>query len=166
MNQLRNKPLLSDIFSEDADSEFREALLDQTLRIVRRKRRFRKARQAAFVTVMVAGLVLISFHSLVSKPPVSKIAKRVALPYLVVTTQPSSPDAVLSTSPDHSIRIISSSPTVQLVGTSESADILHQLDDDELLTLLPSPALLVRRGPHLAEVVFANADAQSSIPAN
>jgi hypothetical protein len=166
MNQLRNKPLLSDILSEDTDSEFREALLDQTLRIVRRKRRFRKARQAAFVTVMAAGLILISFHFPLSKPPASKIAKRIAPPYLVVTTQPLSSDAVLSTSPDHSIRIISSSPTVQLVATSENTDILHRLDDDELLTLLPSPALLVRRGPHLAELVFANADAQSPIPPN
>jgi len=163
MSPDRNKPLLSDVLAEDTDADFREALLDHTLHIVRRKRRFGKARQAAYASLMIAGLALISFHFLVSKPPLSK---RFESPYLLVTTQPLPANAVLSTTRGHSIGFISSSPTIELVTTSEGPPVLRQLDDDELLALLPSPALLVRRGPHLAELVFANPDAQHALSPN
>jgi hypothetical protein len=51
---------------------------------------------------------------------------------------------------------ITSSPTVELVASGHTLGFPHELDDDELLALLPSPALLVRRGPHLADLVFAD----------
>ena len=56
------------------------------------------------------------------------------------------------------MKVISSSPALEMamVATTQSTGIVRQLDDDELLALLPSPALLVRRGPHLAELVFAD----------
>jgi len=159
MSHSRNKPLLSDVLAEESDTAFREALLHQTLHIVRRKRRFRKARQIAYASLMVVGLALISFHSLVSKRPKSE---RLEPPYLLVTTQPLSDDAVFSTSRDNAISVVSSSPTVQLIATTGGSEFLHKVDDDELLALLPSPALLVRHGPHLAEVVFASPDTQAA----
>jgi hypothetical protein len=155
MSQSRNKPLLSDILAEESDSEFRAALLDQTLQIVRRKRRFRKARNLAYGSLMLAALALVSFHFLFSKPTISK---RFEPPYRLVTTEPLPPNAVLSTTRDNSMKVISSSPALEMamVATTQSTGIVRQLDDDELLALLPSPALLVRRGPHLAELVFAD----------
>ena len=155
MSPDRNKPLLSDVLAEDTNADFRQALLGHTLRIVRRKRRFRKVRQSAYASLMVVGLALISIHFFISKPPASK---RLEPSYTLVMTQPFPASAVLSTSRDHSVAAISTSPTVEWIATAESSPILRQLDDDELLALLPSPALLVRRGPHIAEVVFANTD--------
>jgi hypothetical protein len=161
MSHSRNKKLLSDVLAEESDSDFREALLDHTLHVVRRKRRFRKARQVAYASLMVVGVALIGFHFLISKPPVPKGFDR---PYLLVTTQLLPASAVFSTSRGYSMPVISSSATIALVTTESSP--LRQLDDDELLAIAPSPALLVRRGPHLAELVFADPDAQQSLSPN
>jgi len=163
MSHYTNKPLLSDVLAEDSNADFREALLDQTLRVVRRKRRIRKVRRGAYASLMVVALALISFHFFISKPPASK---RLEPSYALVVTQPFPASAVLATSRDHSVATISTSPTVEWIATAESSPILHQLDDDELLALLPSPALLVRRGPHIAELVFANTDAQHILSPN
>jgi hypothetical protein len=157
MSQFRDKQLLTDVLADD-NADFREAFLNQTLRNVRRKRRFRKVRHAAFASLMVVALPLIGFHFLVSKPPVSE---RPEAQYFLVTTQPLAAFAVISTRTNDTIAVVSSSPTVQLVTTSERSPLFRQLGDDELLALLPSPALLVRRGPHLAEVVFAKPDVQN-----
>jgi len=159
MSHSRNKQLLSDVIAEETDSDFREALLNNTLHVVRRKRRFRKARQVAYASLMVVGVALIGFHFLGSKPPGSKGFER---PYLLVTTQPLPSTDVYSTTRGHSMPVISTSATVALVTTTESSPALHQLDDDELLTIAPSPALLIRRGRHLAELVFSESDAQQS----
>ncbi len=155
MSQSRNKPLLCDILAEDSDSEFRAALLDHTLQSVRRKRRLRKSRNVAFASLMLAGLALVGFHFLFSKAPISK---RIEPPYLVVTTESLPAIAVVSTTHERSMKVISSLPAVEIamVATSQSTGLVRQLDDDELLALLPSPALLVRRGPHTAELVFAD----------
>jgi hypothetical protein len=163
MSPDRNKPLLSDVLAEDSNADFRQALLDHTLRIVRRNRRFRKVRQGAYASLTVVALALISIHFFISKPPASK---RLEPSYALVMTQPLPASALLSTSPDHSVAAISTAPTVEWIATAESSPILHQLDDDELLALLPSPALLVRRGPHIAELVFANTDAQHALSPN
>ena len=163
MSHSRNKKLLSDVLAEESDSDFREALLDQTLHVVRRKRRFKKARQVAYASLMAVGVALIGFHFLPSKTPGSK---RFEPPYLLVTTQPLPASAVFSTSHGDSIPVISNSATIELVTTIESSPPLHQLDDNELLALVPSPALLVRRGPHLAELVFENPDAQRLLSPN
>jgi hypothetical protein len=162
MSQSRNKPLLSDVLAEDSDSEFRTVLLDHTLQIVRRKRRFRKARNVAYASLMVTAVAFVSFHFLSHNPPISK---RFETPYLLVRTEPLPGNAVLSTTPDQSTKVIASSSAVEMamVATSQHAGMLRQLDDDELLALLPSPALLVRRGPHLAELVFADS-ATGKIP--
>jgi hypothetical protein len=163
MSHSRNKKLLSDVLAEESDSDFRETLLDHTLHAVRRKRRFRKARQVAYASLMVIGVALIGFHFLASRTTSSKRSVR---PYILVTSQPLPASAVFSTSRGDSIPVISNSAAIELVTTTESSPPLHQLDDNELLALVPSPALLVRRGPHLAELVFENPDAQRLLSPN
>ena len=163
MSQSRNKHLLSDVLAEESDSDFREALLDHTLHVVRRKRRFRKARQVAYASLLMVGAVLIGFHSLVPRP---RVPKRIERPYFLVTTQPLPAGAVFSTTREHSMPVISSSATIELIATSESSPVLRQIDDDELLALVPSPALLVRRGPHLAELVFPNPGSERDLSPN
>lgn len=163
MSQSPNKRLLSDILAEDADSDFRGALLDHTLFFVRRKRRFRKVRNGAFASLALIGLALASFHFLGSKPT---LTKRAEPSYVLITTQPLPADAVVSTGRDQSVATVSSSPMINFVTTGNTAPVLRQLDDEELLALLPSPALIVRRGPHLAEVVFAGPDLQHTVSPN
>src|SRR5689334_9269614 len=152
MSPSRDNPLLSDVLGEDSDSAFREGLLNHALQRVRLRRRFRKARQVAHASLVVAGLVVASIHLLVRKPSQSK---GVAPSYLQIATQPLGANAVVSTVEDHSIALISSTPAggIEVVATSEKTGLVRQLDDDQLLALLPSPALLVRRAPHLAELV-------------
>lgn len=164
MSHSPNKRLLSDILADDTDADFRAALLDDTLLFVRRKRRFRKVRNGAYASLALVGLALASFHFLASKPSFSR---RVEPGYVLITTQPLPADAVVSTSQDRSVATISSSPTINFVTTTDNtAPVLRQLDDEELLALLPSPALIVRRGPHLAEVVFAEPDLQHTVSPN
>lgn len=155
MSQSRNKPLLSDILAEDSDPEFRTALLGHTLQIARRKRRLRKSRNVAFASLTLAALGFVSFHFLFSNPP---ILKRFEGPYVLITTESLPAKAVVSTTQDHSMTVVSSSARaeIEMVATSQNAGVLRQLDDDELLALLPSPALLIRRGPNSAELVFAD----------
>jgi len=163
MNHPRNKRLLSDVLGEEGDAGFRDALLGQTLRLAKRRRQFRKARQAAYVCAVVAVLAIVSFHFVVPRP-ISP--QRLERPYLLVTTRPLPANAIVSTSRGASIALVTSSSTVELVTTSHTAGILHELADDELLALLPSPALLVRRGPHVAELVFADPKAEQALLRN
>lgn len=163
MSQSHNKRLLWDILAEDGDADFRGALLDHTLHFVRRKRRWRMVRKAAYGSLMLLTLVFVSFHFLVSKPTLSK---RLESQYVLVTTHPFPANAVVATGRNHSVATISSSPTIEFVSTANSSPELHQLDDDELLALLPSSTLIVRRGPHLAEIVFAEAGSKIVLPAN
>jgi len=51
---------------------------------------------------------------------------------------------------------ILSVPTIGVITTAQFHDQLRILNDDELLALAPSPALLVRLGPHSAELVLAD----------
>jgi hypothetical protein len=114
---------------------------------------------------MVAGLVLAGFHFI---RPKTVQSKRLGPSYLLVATQPLSANAVFSTTRDHPMALFSSSPTLQIevVSTGENTGLVRQIDDDQLLALLPSPALLIRRGPHLAELVFADPNAQQALSPN
>jgi len=47
--------------------------------------------------------------------------------------------------------------SVEIIATSAFAHNFRELNDDQLLDFVtPAPALLVRRGPHTAELVFVN----------
>src|ERR1051326_1225503 len=163
MSHLRNKGLLSDVLAEESDAGFREALLSQTLHLARRRRQFRKARQLAGASAIVGCVVLIAFHFLTSRPVLPQTQEQ---PYQLVTTRPLPASEIVSTVRDASVGLIASSTAVELVTKSHSSGIIHELDDEELLAVLPSPALLVRRGPHLADLVFADPKAEQELLRN
>jgi hypothetical protein len=163
MSRPPNKRLLSDVLAEETDAGFRDALLGQALRLAKRRRHFRKAQQAAYVCAVVAVVAVVSFRFVAPKPISPRGLER---PYVLVTTRPLPAGAIVSTSRDSSTALITSSPTVELVTTSHAPGMLTELDDDELLALAPSPAVLVRRGPHLAELVFADPKAEQALLRN
>ncbi len=133
---MKDRQLMSVMFADAA--EFREQLLAETLRCVRRKRRLRHAGQA-LLTVMIAALAL--WWTLPRRAPF-EIAPQ-AGGVQIVRSIPLSTEQLITTRSD-SVMIISSDPSsVALLG------------DDQLLDLAPGETkLLVWHGPHKAELVI------------
>ncbi len=143
--------LLSDILAEPDPAGLREALLSQTLRLVKRRRLFRKARRAASVFAVLGGLVFILWR-LVGPGSAHHTAQT---PYILVRTQPLSERVLVATRPLARARLIVSSSTVASVSTKAEARAFQEIDDATLLSLAaPNAAVLVRLGPHSAELVF------------
>jgi len=168
MNQNTDNELLDDVLAEVAPANFREALLDETLRAVRRRRRFRRIRNAAGIVVVLAllGMVVWPKHpktpSLVSAPTVKKSAPT---GYTLITTQPLPASAVITTRPMTATLFVNSPMTVEVVETSTGNFKL--IDDDQLLALLAAhPAVLVRTGPHSEQLIFANPQDAKGFPLN
>jgi hypothetical protein len=161
-----NEELLDDILATSAD--FREMLLDTTLRQVRHRRRFRRARNAAGVVAALALLGILFWpknakqNPIAVAPPTKKVVEQ---SYTLVTTQPLSPDHVVQTHSFGAPQIITSKATVEIVQTT--AGNFHLIDDEQLLALTADhPAILIRTGPHSEKLVFANPDDQNGFPAN
>ena len=106
-----NDRLLSDILAEGTRPGFREALLGQTLRLARRRRRFRQARRGASVLAAVAGVVFLLWRSM---PPT--FPTQAETPYALVRTQPLLA-AIVSTTPLGPGHLVSSAPAAEVVTT-------------------------------------------------
>lgn len=159
--------LLDDVLAESSPSDFRTALLGETLRQARRRRHWQRSRRAAGVfgvLFFAAWLVWrywpekVSTVQVLAKTPVVKS-------YQVVETQPFHAEA-MATGEFSGVKLISSEATITQVVTSN--DGLRFISDEELLTLTgPGKAMLVRTGPHSEELVFAEpADLSNGNPAN
>ena len=154
MNDLpHNERLLDDVLAEESGVRVRETLLGQTLHLVRRQRRFRSIRRAGTATAVFLGLLLLVARFI---PSPSNIKPSPARPYTLVTTQPLQPDAVVQTKPFPLPNVIISSHTVQIIATSNANHEFRDLNDDQLLELVPHSAILIRQGPHTANLVFVN----------
>jgi hypothetical protein len=138
----------------------REALLADTLRQVRRRRRFRQARQGGYVL----GFILLAAAVLLLKarrhpPTETHLTPLKPSPYLLVETQPLRPSALIETRSLPSAITISSVPAAGIVTTAANKFKLEVVSDDALLAMAaPNPAVLVRRGDGKAELVFVNLD--------
>lgn len=152
MNERANSEhLLREVLAEATDADFRAALLDQSLRLAGRRRRWRQARRAAAVVGVVFGLAALLWHF--SSPRAGGPASGC---YALVHTQPLAAGAVVTTQPLAPDRMLSSFSGAELVQTPPRGPY-HEVDDRQLLELAaPTPAVLVRSGPHLAELVFAS----------
>jgi hypothetical protein len=149
----QNEHLLRDVLSEGISADFREGLLKQTLRLARRGRRFRQARRAASALAVVVGLGLLVWHQFPSgRGPAGLPAK----PYALIRTQPLPPAAWVATRPLSAARLVASAKNGNIVVIAKTGVPVREINDDELLALVPKPAALVRRGPHSAELVFVS----------
>ena len=159
-----NERLLADVLAGGDAAGFREALLSETLRLARRRRHFRRARQAAAVVAMLAGIALLAWHSL---PPQVKSPEARRQNYAVVHSQPLPAAALVMTRPLANDRLVASFTNVQRVQTAPRGGQFREIDDDELLALAePKPAALVRLGPHTAELIVLNSTDQEAPPPN
>src|SRR5690242_10434348 len=92
-----NERLLADVLAEGSDPRLREALLAQSLHLVRRQRKFRQARRVTSVIAGVIGLLLLVWRFVPLSPTGSLSAKS----YNLVRTQPMPASAIIQTTPHH-----------------------------------------------------------------
>lgn len=152
-----NEQLLRDILAESAPADFRAAMLGETLRLARGRRRSRQWTRAGILALTV--LVAVLFWKLSSRPP--KIAQQsapraVPRSYTLIPTMPLPATAIITTqsSPPQPFAI---SEPVHVIETT--AGNFQFINDNELLAMLnPGAAILVRTGPQSQELVFANSE--------
>ena len=143
--------LLADLLTESAPTDFRAALLTETLRQARRRRWKRRASRAALVAAMACAIGLFVWrkapHDAVSIPPRAS--------YVIVRTRPLPPTAIVSTGRFSAERIVSTFTSIGEVRTRPGAGSLRIINDDELLALAaPRIPALIRTGPHTQELIF------------
>jgi hypothetical protein len=167
MNKKTDNELLDDVLSEAAPPDFREALLGQTLRAVRRRRHFRRARNAAVFIVLfaLAGIFIWQKNpgrrSIVTGPMVQTPARS----YTLVSTRPLPAGNIVTTRSPASVQLVTSKPAIEIVETTTGN--FHIINDEQLLALVAAhPAVLVRTGPHTEQLVFANPADAKGFPLN
>jgi len=157
-----NEHLLADVLADDAG--FREALFNETLRLARRRRSLRQARRTAAALLTLSVLAALVSRNLprqpaVPPPPVAGCE--------IIHTQPLPAAAIVTTQPLSADRLVASVATAGVIQTTATGRGFREIDDDQLLALVaPRPAVLVRRGPHSAELVFVNPEDQNGFPVN
>ena len=161
-----NEFLLSDVLSEAASADFREAMLGETLHLVRRRRRLRQTRRAAALVVALGLLAPLVWQNVPPRPAAPMPpAKAEVKSYQLVRTQPLPAGAIVATRTLSADRLVAAVATVEVVQTTTGN--FRVLNDDELLALVASrPAALVRVGPHSEELVFINPTDAKGFPIN
>ena len=156
-----NERLLDDVLGGD-NAALRDALLGQTLRLVRRRRRFRQTARAAIGLALSLGLMLLFWRVLPPRaggPPPRK-------GYALVQTRPLPAAGVIVTHPLPPSYFVAPDAHVVIVSTEPGRHRFREIDDRELLALAPGPAALVRQGPHSAELVFISPTDEESLWSN
>ncbi len=162
-----NGLLLNDVLAEAAPPDFRGAMLDQTLGLARRCRRWRQTRHAVGIFAVLGLLGIFIWQTNLpprASAPVS-VARAVERNYILVRTQPLPAGEMVSTQPFAGGRFLASVATVEIVPTSNRN--YRVINDNELLALLAShPAALVRTGSHSERLIFANPEDEKGFPVN
>jgi hypothetical protein len=146
-DRLSHDRLLSDVLGEVGPAGLREALLTQTLRLAKRRRVIRKARHACSAIALLVALGFVCW------PFVPRSKSRA---YVLVRTQPVANAVVVETRPLPPASVVSSESNFAAVSTGSEPDGFQEITDSQLLDLTaPQPAVLVRLGPEMAELIFA-----------
>jgi hypothetical protein len=160
-NRTDQESLLAEVLAEASPTDFREAMLAETLRLARRRRQFRQVRQAAGVLAVTGLLAVLVAQQFSRQPDVSMpLAKKIVKQsYELVRTQPLPAGALISTRKFSEAQFAASVSTVVAVATVSGG--FRQINDNELLALLADkPAVLIRTGPNSETLVFANLEDQ------
>jgi len=149
MKNSENK-LLADVLSETEPPNFREALLEDTLRLARRRRYTRRLQHLSPLLVVVAlALFFAPKKRILERPKYS--------PVEVVATQSMNPAAIISTTPLTEMNRISTTPCAFIVSTKSGSGGFRLIGDEELLAFAaPRSGVLIRFGPDSQTLIFAN----------
>jgi len=155
-------PLLDDVLTEGVSPEFRNELLERTLRQVRRRKRIRQFNQTLLASTLSVGLLLMVWKAYF---PSSHSAKS-ELPALdVVTSHPVAPSMIVGTELGAVSLISSSDADLAVVRSQFEEGLFQEINDQELLALLAGrPAALVREAPGRAELLFLDPDDAQGFP--
>src|ERR1035437_1256060 len=161
-----NEQLLAAVFANAPPAASGEALLGETMRLARRRRRWRQTRRTAALLVALGLLAVLVRQNFQPHPltpvPVAKVKVK---SYELVRTQPLSAGAIVVTRPLSANQLVASVATAEMVQTSSGN--FRMINDEELLALVASrPAALVRLGPHSEQLVFANPADEKGFPVN
>jgi cytoskeletal protein RodZ len=167
-NRIDNERLLSDVLAEASPPDLREALLNETLRLARRRKRARQTRHAIAAVVILSLLAVLVWHNSPQRSVVrQQLAKTPPPTYKLVRTEPLAASAVVVTQPFSSKQLAAPPAGTEIVHTTLTGSGFRILNDDELLALVsPRPVALVRTGPHSEELVFVNPEDENGFPAN
>jgi hypothetical protein len=145
--------LLADVAGEGTD--FRAALLAQTLRAVRRRQQWRQARALAVILLLAgvvgtAGLLVYRRSApVLSTPPLAQTPP----PYELVQTRPFPADAIVRSTPFAAAW--AETIPVTLVQTTTTSGGFRLLNDEELLALAAArPVILIRLAGHSEQLIF------------
>lgn len=156
--------LLADVLEEAAPPDFRAELLDRTLGQVRRRRHLHQWNQGLLAAAFIASIGFLVWKSHAPKDA-NHGAPGETLE--IVTSQPLSPAMIVQSAPG-SVRMISSSAsTLAVIATSPFGDGYRELNDEELLAFTAGkPSVLVRQGPHQAELLIVDSAVEVVSPAD
>ena len=155
--------LLTEVLREESGAEFHEALLGETLRLARRRRRIRLAQRVSGALAVVAVIAAIAVGRI---PRVPVLTPTPARNYQLTLSQPLPAASIVSTRALSSDQIVVSAAVASIVKTTTTSGGYDILGDDELLALAPQPAALVRRGPREVELVLVNSSNPNGPPQN
>ena len=162
-----NQNLLNEVLAEASSADFRAALLDRTLRLARRRRKFRQARRASGILAVAILSVILARQNGREPSGISQpMAKQAVTPaYKLVRTELLPGSAIVTTRAFPGSRPIESSAGAVQITTAGGG--YRSINDNELLALVAQkPAVLIRTGPHSEELVFANPEDQKGFPLN
>ena len=162
-HRAEQKNLLAEVLAEASPPDFRAAMLAETLRLARRRRQFRQARQAAGILAVISLAAVLTSQQFSKpttiSPPLAKTSIRQS--YQLVRTEPLPAGAVVHTRNFAAAGLAVPVPKVVEVTTVSGG--FRLINDDELLALLADkPAVLIRTGPNSEELVFANPEDQKA----
>jgi hypothetical protein len=147
-------PLPADVLEEAASPDFRAELLDCTLRQVRRQRHLRQWNQGLLAAAFITVLGFLAWNT---RAPKDAQQGAPAETLEIVTSQPLSPAMIVQSSPGLVKMINSSASALVVIETSPFGDGYRELNDEELLAFTAGkPSVLVRRGPHQAELLIVD----------
>jgi hypothetical protein len=166
-NHSDQQRLLEDVLAESSPADFRGRLLAETLRLARRRRRWRQTRSVAgalAVAILAALLIRLSWPERRSTPP-QQAKTPDTTGFRTVETEPLPASAVVFTGGFSPVKMVSSASTVTQVATTSGG--FRPINDDQLLTLVgPWSAVLIRTGPKSEELVFSNPEDQKRFLGN
>jgi hypothetical protein len=159
--------LLDDVLGESSPPDFRAALLGETLRLARRRRRWRQARRTAGALAVAVFAALFAWQIRPGKISVPPQLAKTSVPgsCQLIETRPLPAGEVVTTVNFPAVKMVSSESAVTQIATRSGG--FRFINDEQLLALVgPRPAVLVRTGPNSEELVFANPEDQKGFPAN
>lgn len=151
------KKLLTEVLAEATADEFRASLLEETLRLTRRRRGLRRAGRAGVACLTLVAIAWFAWDVLSSQSSRrSMTATRVISKpgCTIINTVPLPANALISTQLLGAGALVASAPGGAIVNTSRGAGF-RVIDDEELLALAaPRRAALLRTGFDSQELIF------------